>query len=244
MLHLFFKLVSSVLVVAFSENVANALECKQSADGMMLLFDSEVPCYQEYHVWLLAHLLPIFVLFSIVVIPYVVVQGESHYVQTEEIFSTRWWYSNAERQATSVHLGPLHPVGKNVFANALTEYFLKLSLPLFGYVFHSPLQLTLACALATTSWLVVTLAREPFVEQSFLQLILGLRLVAVVVNWCAVLVVLTGRPHLCMALLLSGSVTITLCTVHRAKNLPFLLDTDKGRVRRFGSKDFVRASVL
>merc|ERR1712032_982314 len=122
-------LASGLLVVPVSKMCAEAVHCVHTPQGAFLACAPSVECFVGPHRRLTMILAVLCPLYFFLLIPYAVVSGDRRYVQRHELFAPWLWRFNANRKATVVYLGPMHPHGDTAFRFLLLDLLAKISLP-------------------------------------------------------------------------------------------------------------------
>jgi hypothetical protein len=187
----------TILTLPLSNTIVQAVACvpDEAAPGKLVLHVApEVRCFEGHHrdlVWAILIVAPMFVF---LLFPFAVVHGDSTYVQRSELFSIQAWKDNAIRKATIFHLGPFHPMAKNVFASVCTEVAAKIVLPLVAKLTQDPLsQLKVVTSIGVLV-LILTVLWVPMIEKSWNIFIIGLRSWTVCAMACACLAISLDNP--------------------------------------------------
>eukprot|EP00746_Dinoflagellata_sp_MGD_P130157 gnl/MRDRNA2_/MRDRNA2_64132_c0_seq1.p1 gnl/MRDRNA2_/MRDRNA2_64132_c0~~gnl/MRDRNA2_/MRDRNA2_64132_c0_seq1.p1 ORF type:complete len:845 (+),score=119.37 gnl/MRDRNA2_/MRDRNA2_64132_c0_seq1:82-2616(+) len=184
--HYFILLASSLLVVPVFKACAEAVDCVHTSDGKAFVATApQVECYQGAHMLLSVGLTIICPMYIFLLVPYAVVAGNAKFVQQSEMFSPTAWQFNAERAATVVYLGPMHPVGKNVFRFAVLDLFAKIILPVVVIETTStPVLQMLVVSCIGFVMLVVCLVWTPLVDEAWTTVLRGSRIFTLVAMIC------------------------------------------------------------
>jgi len=188
---------STILVVPMSKALAEAMHCvhEDGSPSFHLMWSSHepshvamvpsIPCYHGRHRYL--YLLGGFggVLYLLLLIPYALVAGDVTYVQRSELFSPRHWRKNAERYATLLHKGPMHPKGKHAYVSLFLELIAKITMPVLAVLLvEVPREQMLGMSvIAFVQWSTINIW-PPFVEHRVNVLMSATRLMTLLAMLC------------------------------------------------------------
>lgn len=192
---MFIILNSSVFVVPMSKKLAQLVDCEHPEDAPPYLSaDPSMICWGSHHllfVRILAILWPVYVL---VLIPHVLVSGDSNYMKLAEVLQISKWATQARRKATVLYIGVLHPRPDSIVKTKLVEFFTKMALPVIVILTtHTPLLQTVGVAACGLLGALCSTMYPPLVQQSWNTMERNLQLFTFLSMSCGILsVILPG----------------------------------------------------
>lgn len=189
---------STILVVPTFKNLISVFDCDHP-DGSprfgVLSADHSVECYAGDH-FILAFVTALaFPFYLWVLVPYAVVAGDANYVEHWNLVDHTSWQSNAERKATVIHLGPLHPNPTWVYRTLLQELMAKTALPCIAVMttFNCQLQMCLVTTIGAMMY-AHSIIWPPRADDKMCRIVQGLRLFTLSTMFCGLFTVFLNDP--------------------------------------------------
>eukprot|EP00929_Paragymnodinium_shiwhaense_P036114 TRINITY_DN19403_c0_g1_i2.p1 TRINITY_DN19403_c0_g1~~TRINITY_DN19403_c0_g1_i2.p1 ORF type:complete len:1109 (+),score=182.23 TRINITY_DN19403_c0_g1_i2:90-3416(+) len=175
----FMRLCTTVLAVPIANALADAADCiPQNPEHREPCFLSGachlekapgVICYRDEHMKMVFTMLVIVPLYFFLLVPYAVCNGDAKYVPRSTLYDWKIWKDNnmwrkaAQRKATSINLGLLHPEPAHAFLTFLWELVFKTMLPVITTLCsHLPKTQAMFVTILTGFHLTKTLVIPPF----------------------------------------------------------------------------------
>lgn len=153
----YMSLCATVLVTPTFKSVARAYDCVRVPDHPAYLASAPtLRCYQGrvlYVVVLFTGLVPIYFW---MLVPYAVIAGDCSYMSAKKMCMRQWWVLSAQRKATVLNLGFLHPCPDYIFQTLFVELLAKAALPVIVIetTSHPRLQMGLVTSVGAIMYLL------------------------------------------------------------------------------------------
>jgi len=204
----FMLLCATVLVVTFFRVCAKAIDCVHPGSGepSHLADAPNVKCFMGPHLTVFFALVVLVPLYLFSLVPYAVCAGDVSYVEHGTLFNLKSWNANAQRKATVVDLGIVHPISDNVFITQVVVLVAKILLPCFAVLTSATplLQMLLMTSVAAIMF-IVSVVWPPLVSETWCAIVIGSKLMTLCTMLCGCLTVVVGKesPYSVYALLAS-----------------------------------------
>lgn len=170
-----------------------ACEREQSDSHIHIISAKEVHCWKGPHMVLVIVATPVAVLYSILLVPHFVVDGDTSYVMygSLDLMRIQTLRSSARRQATTKYKGFVHSSQMHALRNAVLDLFVKITMPVTAICMRSTpvAQMSILTTIAGMHFILSIVWRKyvHIVSNAFLS---GMRLLTVGILFCAILTVI------------------------------------------------------
>mmetsp|Transcript_40010 Transcript_40010/g.83671 ORF Transcript_40010/g.83671 Transcript_40010/m.83671 type:complete len:311 (-) Transcript_40010:80-1012(-) len=227
--YLFIQLASTVLIAPVSLAVSESVDCREYEGkvGKYLEKFGNIKCYEGEHNLLRWLILPSFVLYIFLLIPYACCSGDASYVPHATLRDWSFWREDsmwrtaAKRKATDLNLGFLHPMPEYAFRTQFVDFCVKVALPIITTEFHGYSQMIIITAVGTFQMVDVCRYR-PFLEEKFSAVVQCLKMVTVSAMFTGILTLYVNDPTSLAPTAVLGVLLVAIIgyLIDRMNNIP------------------------
>jgi len=226
-------LCATFLPVLTFRTCANFYDCIERPEGFVVTAAPEVRCLEGVHLALVIVVLPIGLLYSVLLIPHAVVQGDTNFVVYTELFKPRVWQESAERYSTLIFQGLVHPYKQHAFWHPLADLCVKISIPCISILTNQmPITQMIILSAIVGAHFVMSVIWLQFIDRSISALVQGIRLLTLCAMIGALLTVASDDKSKATSFLVMSSCLVSVGTTARIVRIKYCELNDDGPMLR------------